>query len=225
MNYPMYNPSVLDQFVEDTAEHFTDDLSDAMYLFPDGRMTSSTLYSIRSDDHNVLTTYFDLLNRPDVITLKLTDTDAYNNIVTQALGAITIVPETQQILKGSQQKLTDNQKQVITDSAFAVTDYVQNRPLTPEYLAKYRLADINFKNDTRDNLEQLSAPELKKSYQGLQQQIQQATSPQQKAQFKNQLNAVHQEISKRTQKQLQDFAKQNPKIKQPDPEPDQSLKR
>lgn len=39
MNYPMYNPSVLDQFVEDTAEHFTDDLSDAMYLFPDGRMT------------------------------------------------------------------------------------------------------------------------------------------------------------------------------------------
>lgn len=97
--------------------------------------------------------------------------------------------------------------------------------MTPEYLAKYRLADINFKNDTRDNLEQLSAPELKKSYQGLQQQIQQATSPQQKAQFKNQLNAVHQEISKRTQKQLQDFAKQNPKIKQPDPEPDQSLKR
>lgn len=225
MNYPMYNPSVLDQFVEDTAEHFTDDLSDAMYLFPDGRMTSSTLYGIRSDDHNVLATYFDLLNRPDVITLKLTDTDAYNNIVTQALGAITIVPETQQILKGSQQKLTDNQKQVIADSAFAVTDYVQNRPLTPEYLAKYRLADINFKNDTRDNLEQLSAPELKKSYQGLQQQVQQATSPQQKAQFKNQLNAVHQEISKRTQKQLQDFAKQNPKIKQPDPEPDQSLKR
>ena len=66
MNYPMYNPSVLDQFVEDTAEHFTDDLSDAMYLFPDGRMTSSTLYGIRSDDHNVLTTYFDLLNRPDL---------------------------------------------------------------------------------------------------------------------------------------------------------------
>ncbi|WP_333590046.1 hypothetical protein [Ligilactobacillus acidipiscis] len=40
MNYPMYNLSILDQFVEDTAEHFTDDLSDAMYLFPDGRMTS-----------------------------------------------------------------------------------------------------------------------------------------------------------------------------------------
>lgn len=50
----MYNPSVLDQFVEDTAEYFTDDPSNAMYLFPDGRMTSSTLYGIQSDDHNIL---------------------------------------------------------------------------------------------------------------------------------------------------------------------------
>ncbi len=62
-----------------------------------------------------------------------------------------------------------------------VTDYVQNRPLTPEYLAKYRLADINFKNDIRDNLEQLSAQVLNKSYQGLQQQIKQATDHQRKS--------------------------------------------
>ena len=45
------------------------------------------------------------------------------------------------------------------------------------------------------------------------------------AQLKNQLNDVHQEISDRTQKQLKAFAKQNPEIKQPDSEPDQSLKR
>ncbi|MDN6032391.1 MAG: LtrC-like protein, partial [Lactococcus lactis] len=64
-----------------------------------------------------------------------------------------------------------------------------------------------------------------KSYQGLQQQIHQATSPQQKAQFKNQLNDVHQEISDRTQKQLRAFAEENPEIKQPDPEYDQSPKR
>ena len=59
----------------------------------------------------------------------------------------------------------------------------------------------------------------------MQQKVQQATDPQQKSDLKNQLHEVHLEISKRTQKQLQDFAKQNPKIKQPDPEPDQSLKR
>lgn len=75
------------------------------------------------------------------------------------------------------------------------------------------------------NLKKLSAHDLNKSYQGLQQQVQQATSPQQKAQFENQLNDVHQEISERTQKQLQAFAKQNPKIKQPDRDADQSLKR
>ncbi|MBT9656497.1 LtrC-like protein [Lactiplantibacillus plantarum] len=55
--------------------------------------------------------------------------------------------------------------------------------------------------------------------------MQQATSPQQKAQFKKQLNDVHQEISERTQKQLKSFAEENPEIKQPDSEPDQSLKR
>ena len=59
----------------------------------------------------------------------------------------------------------------------------------------------------------------------MQQKVQQATDPQQKSELKNQLHEVHLEISKRTQKQLQDFAKQKTKIKQPDPEPDQSLKR
>ena len=59
----------------------------------------------------------------------------------------------------------------------------------------------------------------------MQQQIQQTTSPQQKAQLKNQLNDVHQEISDRTQKQLKAFAEQNPEIKQPDPESDRSMKR
>jgi len=130
-----------------------------------------------------------------------------------------------QILKGSQQELTDNQKQIIANSGFAVTDYVQNRPLTPECLAKYRLADINFKKDIHDKLEQLSSQALNKSYQGLQQQIKQATNPQQKSELKNQLNDVHQEISNRTQKQLQAFAKGNPSIKQPEFEPDRSMRR
>lgn len=46
-------------------------------------------------------------------------------------------------------------------------------------------------------------------------QVQQATNPQQKSELKTQPNYVHQEISNRTQKQLQDFVRQNPKIKQP----------
>ncbi|WP_076655306.1 ArdC family protein [Lactiplantibacillus plantarum] len=75
------------------------------------------------------------------------------------------------------------------------------------------------------DLKKLSVHDLNKYYQSLQQQIQQTTSPQQKAQLKNQLNDVHQEISDRTQKQLKTFAEQNPEIKQPKSELDQSLKR
>ncbi|WP_270782982.1 hypothetical protein [Levilactobacillus brevis] len=75
------------------------------------------------------------------------------------------------------------------------------------------------------DLKKLSAQDLNKSYQGLQLQVKQSTNPQQKSELKNQLTDVHQEISDRTQKQLQAFAKKNPEIKQPDSEPDQSLKR
>ena len=66
------------------------------------------------------------------------------------------------------------------------------------------------------DLKKLSAQELNKSYQSLQQQIQQTTNTQQKSQFRHQLTDVHQEISKRTQKQLKAFAEQNPAIKQPE---------
>ena len=75
------------------------------------------------------------------------------------------------------------------------------------------------------DLKKLSAQELNKSYQSLQQQVQQARNPQQKSELKNKLNDIHHEISNRTQKQLQAFAEENPSIKQPESELDQSLKR
>lgn len=79
--------------------------------------------------------------------------------------------------------------------------------------------------EPKHDLKKLSAQDLNQSYQGLQQQVQQTTSSQQKAQFKNQLHEIHEEISNRTQKQLKTFAEQNPEIKQPKSELDQSLKR
>ena len=75
------------------------------------------------------------------------------------------------------------------------------------------------------DLKKLSAQELNKSYQGLQQQVQQARNPQQKAELQNKLNDIHHEIGKRTQKQLQAFTEQNPSIKHLKSELDQSLKR
>ena len=74
------------------------------------------------------------------------------------------------------------------------------------------------------DLKKLSAQELNKSYQGLQQQVQQARNPQQKSELKNKLNDIHHEISNRTQKQLKTFAEENPSIKKNDSKPDQSLR-
>ncbi|MFT9267828.1 ArdC-like ssDNA-binding domain-containing protein [Oenococcus sp.] len=79
--------------------------------------------------------------------------------------------------------------------------------------------------DPEHDLKKRSAQELNKSYQGLQQQIKQATDPQQKSELKNQLNDVHQEISDRTQKQLQDFVRQNPEIRQAERNTGETLKR
>ena len=81
------------------------------------------------------------------------------------------------------------------------------------------------RKEPEHDLKKLSAHDLNKSYQGLQQQVQQARNPQQKSELKNKLNDIHHEISNRTQKQLQAFAEQNPEIKQPKSELDQSLKR
>lgn len=78
--------------------------------------------------------------------------------------------------------------------------------------------------DPEHDLKKRSAKELNQSYQGLQQQIKQATDPQQKSELKGRLHDVHQEISERTQKQLKAFAEQNPEIKQPNFNPGQSLK-
>ena len=75
------------------------------------------------------------------------------------------------------------------------------------------------------DLKKLSAQELNKSYQGLQQQVQQATNPQQKSELQNKLNDVHHEISNRTQKQLKAFSEQNPAIKQPEHNAAKTLKR
>ena len=68
------------------------------------------------------------------------------------------------------------------------------------------------------DLKKLSAHDLNKSYQSLQLHVKQSTNPQQKSELKNQLTDVHQEISDRTQKQLQAFAnihRQKEQIKKP----------
>ena len=113
----------------------------------------------------------------------------------------------------------------VIHSALSEIQQVSNKVIELSDSLTKQLGLQEAQKEPEHNLKKLSAHDLNKSYQGLQQQIQQTTSPQQKAQLKNQLNDVHQEISDRTQKQLKAFAEENPSIKQPKSELDQSLKR
>ena len=110
----------------------------------------------------------------------------------------------------------------VIHSALSEIQQVSNKVIElSDGLAK----QLGLQKEPEHDLKKLSAQELNKSYQGLQQQVQQARNPQQKSELKNKLNDIHHEISNRTQKQLQAFAEENPSIKQPKSELDQGLKR
>lgn len=110
----------------------------------------------------------------------------------------------------------------VIHSALSEIQQVSNKVIElSDGLAK----QLGLQKEPEHDLKKLSAQELNKSYQCLQQQVQQARNPQQKSELKNKLNDIHHEISNRTQKQLQAFAEQNPSINQPKSELDQSLKR
>lgn len=76
-----------------------------------------------------------------------------------------------------------------------------------------------------NNIKNAPIASLNKTFLKLQNDIQQSTNQNQKKKLVEQFNNVYQEISNRTQKQLKEFAKQNPEIKQPTPESEPSMKR
>lgn len=103
----------------------------------------------------------------------------------------------------------------VIHSALSEIQQVSNKVIELSNGLTKQLGLQEAQKEPEHDLKKLSAQELNRSYQGLQQKIKQATDSQQKSELKTQLNYVHQEISNRTQKQLQDFVRQNPKIKQP----------
>ncbi|KZU32000.1 LtrC-like protein [Lactiplantibacillus plantarum] len=113
----------------------------------------------------------------------------------------------------------------VIHSALSEIQQVSNKVIALSDGLTKQLGLQEAQKDPEHDLKKRSAKELNKAYQGLQQQIKQATDPQQKSELKNQLNAVHQEISNRTQKQLQDFVKQTPKNTQPRQDETQQIRR
>ncbi|ORM99656.1 hypothetical protein FAM21829_02691 [Lentilactobacillus parabuchneri] len=113
----------------------------------------------------------------------------------------------------------------VIHSALSEIQQVSNKVIALSDGLTKQLGLQEVQKDPEHDLKKRSAQELNQSYQGLQQQIKQATDSQQKSELKNQLNDVHQEISNRTQKQLQDFVSQNPEIRQAERNTGETLKR
>lgn len=98
--------------------------------------------------------------------------------------------------------------------------------LTEKLGLQQKQQQVNQVTNTKEkDIKKAPVAELNKTYLKLQNDLQQTTNQAQKNQLKNQLNDVHQEISNRTQKQLKDFAKQNPEVKQPEKKEAQQIRR
>lgn len=129
--YPLYSPDALDQYVEDTAQHYTSDIREAMHLFPDGRMVSSTEEGIRGDDHSVISNYCDNIGYPG---LAKFDRQSMMSILAEGAGVVIIVPETKKALKTSNQKLTPQQAEVLNHSEFELKDFSSGVTEEPQSL-------------------------------------------------------------------------------------------
>lgn len=68
--HPLFNQEALDQYVEDTSQYYTENMKNAMHLWPNGKMTSSTYEGVRGDDHQVISNYFDNIDMPELTKLK-----------------------------------------------------------------------------------------------------------------------------------------------------------
>ncbi len=93
----------------------------------------------------------------------------------------------------------------VIHSALSEIQQVSNKVIELSNGLTKQLGLQEAQKEPEHDLKKLSAHNLNKSYQSLQQQVQQATNPQQKSELQNKLNDVHHEISNRTQKQLKAF--------------------
>lgn len=130
---PFFNSEILDRYVEEVMQHYTDDISTAEYLFPDGRMVSSWEFGTRGDDHRAIRNYFDVMENPSLDILDSHPKDFWN-LVHNGLGAVRLVPETQTALIAENQILTPEQQERLNHSSLKIEKYQEGQEITPEYL-------------------------------------------------------------------------------------------
>ena len=132
---PFFNTEILDKYVEEVAQHYTEDIETAEYLFPDGRLVSSWDYGMRGDDHRAIRNYFDVMGRPELDILNDQPKDFWN-LVHNGIGAVRLVPETQTALLLEGQALTTIQREILQSSSLKTEVYQEGQAITATYLKR-----------------------------------------------------------------------------------------
>lgn len=130
---PFFSAEILDQYVEDVAQHYTDDIETAEYLFPDGRLVSSWDYGTRGDDHRAISNYFDAMGYPELDILDNHPKDFWN-LVHNGIGVVRLAPETQTALILEGQTLTPIQEEILQNSSLTTEVYQESLDITMDYL-------------------------------------------------------------------------------------------
>ena len=141
--------SVLDIYVEEVAQRFTEDILEAEYMFPDGRMVSSMEYGIRWDDHASICNYFDSLGIPE-LTSSIGRGDDFWNLVQSGIGVIRISPETGVGLIAEGQNLTEAQKAIVELHSLKLEPYPKGIPITEELLQNKFNIKLEFVSDLQN---------------------------------------------------------------------------
>lgn len=132
---PFFSTEILDKYVEEVAQHYTEDIETAEYLFPDGRLVSSWDYGMRGDDHRAIRNYFDVMGRPELDILN-DHPKGFWNLVHNGIGAVRLVPETQTALLLEGQVLTTIQKEILQSSSLTTEVYQEGQAITATYLKR-----------------------------------------------------------------------------------------
>lgn len=132
---PFFSTEILDKYVEEVAQRYTEDIETAEYLFPDGRLVSSWDYGMRGDDHRAIRNYFDVMGRPELDILNDQPKDFWN-LVHNGIGAVRLVPETQTALLLEGQALTTIQREILQSSSLKTEVYQEGQAITATYLKR-----------------------------------------------------------------------------------------
>lgn len=155
---PFFSTGILDKYVEEVAQHYTEDIETAEYLFPDGRLVSSWNYGMRGDDHRAIRNYFDVMGRPELDILNDHPKDFWN-LVHNGIGAVRLVPETQTALLLEGQALTTIQREILQSSSLKTEVYQEGQAITATYLKRVGVSTEEKEAELSDFRDKQKAPD------------------------------------------------------------------